>query len=181
MNKTLAHFLKYLEEHNLIDFSVICAEDYESDAILYDDDYDPEVDPVYINEKKIQKYVFIGKRFGLDVPYKHSKLIFGPHSTSLTDDYVKISENHKEMYDDITLDLPKSFRSQEFLDFVNGKDIDWLEVSSSLIFWNEEHVPKDELVEVVRRTKAYSYPIEYVSNILEEIKHYGLLKIEMHA
>jgi uncharacterized protein YwgA len=177
MNDIIAPFIKYLEEQKLLVFDVL---DDDPDDLIPSSEYDFDNDPIFDNEVKLQKYVYLAKRFGLDVPYKHTHLQNGPHSDSLADDYFFLAK-HRALYDPIPASIPKSFNSNDFLRFVKDRDRHWLEIAASLIFWSVECETKEELIEVVRRTKAYGYTIEYVSNILEEIKPYGLVKIKMPA
>jgi uncharacterized protein YwgA len=178
MNKLLAPFLKYLEEHKLIDFEPIRNEDFESDDEIFDDNYDPSKDQYLINAMNIQKYVYLAKRFGLDFPYKHSRLIEGPFSESLSDDFEYIAKNSKELYDPITSDIPKSFQSQTFLEFVKSKDALWLEIAADLIMWNEKYETKDEIMEVMIRTNL-GLKQEYATKVLEEVEPFGILKLKI--
>jgi uncharacterized protein YwgA len=178
MNDIIAPFIKYLEEQKLLVFDVL---DDDPDDLISSREYDFDNDPIFDNEVKLQKYVYLAKRFGLDVPYKHTHLQNGPHSDSLADDYFDLAENRTKLYDPIPASIPKSFNSKDFLRFVKDRDRDWLEIATSLIFWNDECKTKEELVEVIRRSNAYGFTIEYVSNILEDVKPYGLVKIKLPA
>jgi uncharacterized protein YwgA len=179
MNKLIAPFLKYLDEQKLIDFDIMCTEDFESDAILFDRNYDPENDPAFINQMNLQKYAYLAKRFGLDFPYQHSILLEGPFSSSLVDDFVHISKNRKELYDSITSNLPESFCIQKFLGFVKDKDALWLEIAASLIMWNEDGIEtKDELIKFMMRVNP-GLEQEYATKVLEELEPFGILKLKI--
>jgi uncharacterized protein YwgA len=122
--------------------------------------------------------VYLAKRFGLDFPYKHSRLIEGPFSESLSDDFEHIAKNSKELYDPITSCLPESFQSQTFLEFVKSKDALWLEIAASLIMWNEDYETKDEIIEVITETKM-GLKQEYATKVLEELEPFGILKLKI--
>jgi uncharacterized protein YwgA len=176
MNDIIAPFIKYLEEQKLLVFDVL---DDDPDNKIPISEYDLDNDPIFDNEVKLQKYVYLAKRFGLNVPYKHTHLQYGPHSDSLANDYFDLAENRPELYDPIPASIPKSFRSKEFLKLVKDRDREWLEIATSLIFWNEDYDTKEELVEIVRSSGGYSFKLEYVLDILEVIKLYNLVNIKL--
>lgn len=45
---------------------------------------------------KLQWYVFLAKRFGLDMHYDYNLYFYGPRSSALTGDHTKYSEGHAE-------------------------------------------------------------------------------------
>jgi len=63
---------------------------------------------------KLQKYVFLARKFGLDLGYKFSMYIRGPYSPDLAQDYYNLPERGA--------DIPDSFDRKGFLELVKGKD-----------------------------------------------------------
>ena len=123
MSDMLEGFMAYLEKNGLVKFNM-----------RNEDDSD------FINStNRLQKYVFLAKRFGLDMPYEYDMCLYGPQSRALMGDYLKYAENHAGSPDgrmaitQIVVRLPESFRSDEFLDFVKGRDDDWLYIATTLM------------------------------------------------
>ena len=46
------------------------------------------------SKNRLQWYVFLARRFGLDMHYEYDICFYGPRSRALMDDYVKYVENH---------------------------------------------------------------------------------------
>ena len=156
-NHTLASFIKFLEGKDLVKF-----------------DIDGDSDECFENRQKLQKYVYIAQRWGLDLPYKHSMTLYGPYSMTLTDDYHKISGN-RDLYAAAPPDLPPEFDREGFLGSIKN-DRKWLEVAATLIDHNSVLCRYDELVDNVERTKV-GVDTEYVESILSELDKHGLVKV----
>jgi hypothetical protein len=73
--------------------------------------------------------------------------------------------------------LPESFRSQTFLNLVNGKDKTWLAVAVSLIYWNEKYDTKDEIIQVMEDTSDFKS--ERTPKILDELESFCILNIKI--
>ncbi len=115
----------------------------------------------------LQKYVFIAKRFGLDLGYDYSLYIRGPYSRDLAYDYYHLPDESEE--------LPKSFKFEEFLSLVEGKDSEWLEVAATiLMIW--EHTK--DLGWAIKRTNELKewVPREKVEEVANTLVEFGLIK-----
>ncbi len=66
--KELLAFIKFLRDNNIMSFN-------------------PE-NPTH--RMKLQKYVFIAKFLGLNVPYEYNMYMHGPYSRKLAEDYYKL-------------------------------------------------------------------------------------------
>ena len=154
----LAQFIKYLEKENLVVFDIL-----------------GEGETHFRNRFRIQKYAFLAKRFGLDLPYQHSIYLYGPYSESLTDEYYALARNGRQ-YAAATPDLPESFRREGFLDLVGGRSDGWLEIAASLISKSECITQRDVLVENTESTKA-GFTSGFIAGVLRELEETGLLKL----
>jgi len=79
---------------------------------------------------KLQKYVFLARKFGLDLGYKFSMYIRGPYSPDLAQDYYNLPERGA--------DIPDSFDRKGFLELVKGKDGAWLEAAATILMIYED-------------------------------------------
>jgi uncharacterized protein YwgA len=157
---TLAQFIKYLEKNKLVKF------DIEGESIRCSK-----------NSFKIQKYVFLAKHFGLNVNYECDSYFFGPSSSVLADDCDELSRHRKKRYDPIKGSLPESFHSKDFLNFVKGRDINWLDTATILIDLNSDFSKRKELLECACRI-ASNVTKKFVITVLNEImknKHITLV------
>lgn len=118
MTNSLAAFIRFLEEKNLVRFDIL-----------------GESEEHFNNRFKIQKYVFLAKYFGLDLGFNHSIYLRGPYSRDLANAYYDLAEE-KNPRDMDSTKLPASFNAHAFLEYVGGKDADWLEASSTLLSLN---------------------------------------------
>ncbi len=153
----LAPFIKYLEKNNLVEFDIL--EDTEE---------------CLQNRLKIQKYAFLAKHFGLDLPFKHEIYLYGPYSTSLTEKFYELAEN-PELYD-ATEQLQTSFQSQDFLGLVQGKDLDWLETATTMMARNKDIKERDALVENIEYIKG-GFSQEFITDVLVDLEDRNLLKL----
>lgn len=157
MEGTLASFIKFLEEKRLVSF-----------------DIDGDSDECFENRLKLQKYVYIAQRFGLDLPYKHSMSLYGPYSRTLTDDYYKIAGD-PDLCDGTSSDLPREFDREAFLETVKN-DPKWLEVAATLMDHNSEIGRHDELVDNVENTKN-GVKLQYIESVLSDLDRRGLVRV----
>ena len=132
----LPRFIKYLESENLTEFDILGEDERH-----------------FWNRFRIQKYVFLAKYFGLDVPYRHGINLYGPYSRTLTDDYYDLARN-PERYRKARPELPRQFRSGQFLDFVRGRGDGWLEVSTTLLSKRKRIPERDALLQNTENTKV---------------------------
>ena len=156
----LPRFVKYLEREKLAELDILG----DGDACFW-------------NRFKIQKYAFLAKRFGLDMPYEHDICLWGPHSQIMAAECRDLAEN-RDRYDGALAELPPRFRSGEFLDLVRGRSNDWLEIAATLLDMRE-YVPKrDDLVE---NTESISMGItrEFIDATLRDLENANLIEYEL--
>ena len=156
MASTLVSFIKFLEEKGLVKF-----------------DIDRDSDECFDNRVKLQKYVYIAQRTGLELPYKHSMYLYGPYSRTLAAEYYKIARN-PDLYDGASSDLPQEFDRERFLGSIKN-DPKWLEIASTLIERNKEIAGRNELVENVGNIKYWATS-ERIAGVLDDLEARGLVK-----
>ncbi|MFO7968075.1 MAG: hypothetical protein R6U44_10805 [Archaeoglobaceae archaeon] len=79
---------------------------------------------------KLQKFVYLARRFGLNLGYGYNLYIHGPYSPVLADDYYRLDENVTKEH----VELP-----EEFFKLVNKKSETWLELAATLIMIEERN------------------------------------------
>ncbi len=96
------------------------------------------------NRLKLQKYVFLLRRYGIDLGYSYSYYIRGPYSPELADDYYNLPKVSEE------IELPK-----EFLKLIKDKSERWLELASSLVMVFEKYpkISENEAIKIVATSK----------------------------
>ena len=156
-NGTLASFIKFLEEKRLVKF-----------------DIDRDSDECFDNRVRLQKYVYIAQRFGLDLPYKHSMYLYGPYSKTLACHYYTMSRS-PGLYGGASAELPSGFDREGFLRSVKD-DPKWLEIATTLIERNKEIAGRNELVENVGNIKYWATS-ERIAGVLDDLEAHGLVKI----
>jgi len=158
MSDTLHGFMAYLEKNGLVKF-----------------DMRNEGEPGFNSRHRLQRYVFLARRFGLDMHYEYDMCLYGPQSRALMGDYLKYIENHSGRRDggtamaQIVIRLPESFRGAEFLDFVRGRDDDWLYVATTLMDRSGTLPDRNDLIENVEWTTP-RFSIEYIAGVLDELQ-----------
>lgn len=149
----LASFVSFLEDSQLIDFSVIQDED--------------EVG--FVNRLRMQKYVYLAKYYGLDLGYSYTMYRYGPYSPDLTAAYYNLAES-----DYIIQDFPTTFKTQEFVNLVHDKDENWLEIATTLLEQHKKVSDQDALIQRVETIKC-SYPINYIHGVLVDLTQHNLI------
>ena len=158
MSDMLEGFMAYLEKNKLVEF-----------------DMRGEDESSFGSANRLQWYVLLAKRFGLDMHYEYDMYFDGPQSRVLMDDYVKYIESHagrpdgRMMTAQIVIRLPESFRSEEFLDFVKDRDDDWLEIATTLIKRSKPIPKRDNLIRNVEWT-TNGFSIGYIANVLDDLQ-----------
>lgn len=152
----LGSFIKFLESKGLVEFDIV-----------------GDSDECFVNRVKLQKYVYIAQRFGLELPYKHSIYLYGPYSKTLKDDYYRMAEN-PDLYEAAQADLPSEFDQDGFLKAVRN-DARWLEIATTLMERNKEIPVHDELVENVRPIKHWATR-ERIEEVLNDLERHNLVK-----
>lgn len=159
MPEMLAPLIKYLEKEGLVEFDV------QGDGERH-----------FWNRFRIQKYAFLAKRFGLDLPYEHGMYLYGPHSRSLTKEYYSLARN-SERYAAARPELPENFRSADFLEFVGGRSNDWLEIATTLLSKRKRIAGRDVLVENTENTKM-GFEREFIDQTLRDLEGEGLIQCD---
>ena len=152
----LPRFVKYLEREKLAELDILG----DGDACFW-------------NGFKIQKYAFLAKRFGLDLPYEHDIYLWGPHSQIMADECWDLAEN-RDRYDGAPPELPQGFRSGEFLGFVRGRSNDWLEIATTLLSAREFRSKRDDIVTSVEDSKV-GFTREFIDGTLRDLEGAGLI------
>lgn len=111
------------------------------------------------NRLKLQKYIFLLRRYGIDLGYSYNYYIRGPYSPELADDYYNLPEVDGE------LELP-----EDFLRLIKDKSERWLELASSLVMVFEKYpgIGEDEAIRIVAGSKLENP--DKLRRILEELK-----------
>ena len=159
MPDMLAPLIKYLEKEGLVEFDV------QGDGERH-----------FWNRFRIQKYAFLAKRFGLDLPYEHGMYLYGPHSRSLTKEYYSLARN-SEKYEATRPELPEKFRSADFLEFAGGRNDDWLEMATTLLSKRKRIAGRDALLKNTENTKVGFTP-EFIEETLRELEGEGLIQCD---
>lgn len=153
----LLRFIKYLEREKLAELDIL-----------------GDGDSCFWNRFKIQKYAFLAKRFGLDLPYEHDIYLWGPHSQIMSAECRGLAENG-DRYDEAGSELPPQFRSGEFLDFVRNRSNEWLEIAATLLAVREDIPKRDELVEITEDGKI-GITREFIDGTLRDLEGANLIK-----
>lgn len=100
----------------------------------------------FVHRLKLQKYVFIARKYGLDTGYDYSLYIHGPYSSGLADDYYAINDFSRAKK--IELDT-------EFTKLVKNKSKKWLELASKIIVIKDRYdqISDDKLIDLVKSAK----------------------------
>ena len=166
MNGMLEGFMAYLEKNGLVKF-----------------DLRNEDDSKYIEStNRLQKYVFLANRFGLGMHYEYDMYLYGIQSRALMSDYCAYAESHASpgggmATAQIVIRLPESFRSEEFLDFVRGRDDEWLYMATTLIKRSKSITKRDNLIRNIEWT-THEVPIEYIAGVLDELQAAHMIELE---
>ena len=155
----LPRFVKYLEREKLAELDILG----DGDACFW-------------NGFKIQKYAFLAKRFGLDLPYEHDIYLWGPHSQIMADECWDLAEN-RDRYDGALPELPPRFRSGEFLDFVRGRSNDWLEIATTLLSKRKSMSKRSDVLESTESSK-YGFTREFIHKTMRDLEDADLIKCD---
>ncbi len=129
----LAKFIQFLEDENLAKF-----------------DIDGEGERQFENRFLIQKYVYLAKKFGLDLPYDYDIYMCGPCSSALTKTYCSMARNGNVYLLADSSSLGASFDAEGFLKAIRDKDKRWLEIATTLIDCSDRYKDRKDLVEITK-------------------------------
>ena len=116
---------------------------------------------------KLQKYVYLARRYGIDLGYRYNLYIRGPYSPELADDYYSVRVGMPEEH----VDVPENF-----FRLVKGKSERWLELAATLVMIKERYpdISDEEMIDIVIGNKPFATP-EELKNILKKLKKYNAL------
>ncbi len=147
----LSEFVNFLDQNNLI----------EKNKIKNDDD------DGFSNRLRIQKYVYISKYFGLDLPYIFDMHLHGPYSKTLSSSYYHLQDST------LSMDYTNSFKENDFLNLLRDKSDDWLELAATLL--HKKGTVEDEvLLEHVAWIKC-DFTSEEIENVFSDLQCSNLL------
>ena len=153
----LARFIKFLEDENLTEFDILGDEERQ-----------------FENRFRIQKYVFLAKEFGLQLPYDYDIYMYGPYSSALTDTYYGMARSGDMHLLAEDISLGASFDKDGFLGAVRGKDKHWLEIATTLINCSTLYKDRKDLVEIAKYVKDDEKDMR-VSKTLAELEALRIL------
>ena len=157
---TLASFIKFLDGNGLIRFANCTdGDDMKGFGELV----------------KIQKYAYLAKMFGLDLPYVHDIYAYGPYSNAIGDDCWDLADNVAE-YERAEDGLDASFDAAGFLGVVGPRDQQWMEIATTLIKQSERYPDRTDVVDSVFSFKE-EHGREYIANVLSEIEELKLIRL----
>ena len=147
--KRLSSFVKFLEEKAGFKFNLN----------LFD------------HRLKLQKYVYIGKLFGLPLSYSYNIYLRGPYSPDLALDYYRLANTPSDG-SDYDRELG-GFDANGFLKLVKGQDADWLEVAATMLSIHSRYrsmADKRKLKEIIlAMTKDIKSFIPNASTVVENV------------
>ena len=120
---------------------------------------------------RIQKYVFVAQRLGLDTSYRYGRYIYGPYSPRLTEDYYRLAKNPAAYEAESGRSLPGRFRRDAFLRTVKGRNSKWLEVATTLIHISPQHDNAETMLDHAAWIKKDVCDMDYIAEV-----HGDLLK-----
>jgi uncharacterized protein YwgA len=151
MPDNLAGFIKTIEDTKLLDFNIL-----------------GENDENFNNRLKIQRFVYLARYFGMDMKYDYNMYLRGPYSQQLAWDYYSLAENREKYENAKNLPIP-----DRFLKVIGDKDIEWLEIASTLISLNESFKDRESLSNRTANMKRISR--QTIHSILKELENLKLI------
>lgn len=133
MHNALASFVSSLQERGLVDLNLV-----------------GDSEEHFNNRLKIQKYVYLAKYYGLDMQYDYNMYRHGPYSPKLAEDYYILAKNPRLYANRTSLDIPN-----EFFESISNKNIEWLEVASTLLSLRRFFTDRESLLERAANMKEH--------------------------
>ena len=152
----LAGFVRFLEDRGLVQFDVM-----------------GDGDKRFSTRFRIQKYVFLAQKMGLDTPYNYGIYIRGPYSKLLADSYYHLARNRSE-YEHADEQSVGTLDTRRFLSVVKNKNDKWLEIATTLIERKPHCAGREDMVNRVRNVKDEPEP-GYISRVFDELKDLRLV------
>lgn len=128
------------------------------------------------NRKLLQKAVYVGQRFGVDLGYRYGWYVRGPYSTALTRDYYSLAEKDVEELR-VSEEAQRSLkRAAELLSPPESVELaqpEWAELVASVDFLQRvsEFSPQ-QIRERIEREK--SHLVNYIDEAFEKLECAGL-------
>ena len=115
---------------------------------------------------KLQKYIYLARKFGFDLNYSFNLYVHGPYSPSLASDYYSLEDISFEPHD----------INESFFDLVRNKSTRWLELASTIMLVKENYPKRNEdaIINFVLFKKSFATHDE-IMNIFEELKRYKVV------
>lgn len=141
----LANFLRALHDVGIIDF----------DKRLFK------------HRLKLQKYVYIARKFGFATDYNYSLYIHGPYSSSLAHDYYELN--------DFKGREPTPLDSR-FVKLVKNKSDEWLELAATILMirGRYENIDDNKLIDLVITVKPFAESA-YLMEIVRSLEAHNCL------
>jgi len=139
--EVLSGFINALREAGIIDFNI----------------------SLFNHRLKMQKYVYLARRYGFDLNYAFSLYIHGPYSPALANDYYELNIE-KVFPAPVTL-------NKNFVSLVKGKSEKWLELAATIVLVKERYANIDEetVKRLVKNSKPFATDTE-LDKIIKELK-----------
>ena len=118
---------------------------------------------IFDDRLMLQKTIYLLKSFGFDLGYIFNWYIHGVYSPDLTKDGFEL----QEIYDEIPkLEIkyePETAQTQfkKFIKFIVNKKSNSLELASSLCYWNNKGLSKNDTLKVVKQKKPHFNDHQY--------------------
>ena len=125
-------------------------------------DFDPGD---FYSRLRLQKYVFIARKFGLDLGYGFPLYMGGPYSPELADDYYSLPDEAEA--------LPE-FDKKGFLNLIRGRNTDWLEAATTILSIYEDHKDLRWAIERTAELKPWISE-EKMKSIVEDLRKAKLI------
>lgn len=159
MHPNLAGFVKFLEDNDLVEFDIL-----------------GDGEARFTNRLKLQKYVFLAKRYGMPFGYHHEMYLYGPYSSELTADYYSLARDPERYAADT---IPAGFKREDFLRDIRN-DPRWLEIAATIMDRNDRIKERGALVESVWHMKS-QFGRPYIEKVLGELEELRLVSFGIPA
>jgi uncharacterized protein YwgA len=126
---------------------------------------------------RLQKLHFLAQsRFNLSAKYFYSLYKHGPYSPKLTEDsynldLISLQEFQEEMHlNKHSYNLPAEFEQDRFISVFLDKNVEWLEIASTLIDVKDRslEIGTDSLIEKVSELKS-NYDKKYIEEVFNDL------------
>jgi len=122
---------------------------------------------IFNNRLKLQKYVFLARRYGFDLGYSYNLYIHGPYSPDLAKDYYALSESPIEHNG---TPLPDA----RFIKLIKRKSEWWLELAATvaMVFDRYWDVKDEMVVKLVKDSKPFAMEDE-IDKVIGALRNAG--------